>query len=232
MNLLVSFVGHWYISVAFMILIIGLGNPGKKYEKTRHNIGFRVIEKLARKNNFPDFEFSQKFNALISKGKLGKERTILAKPQTFMNNSGKAVKSLMNFYKITSPGLARLNFAKQNLGGLVHQSFAKQNLGGLVVIHDDIDLPLGKIRISKGRGAAGHKGVESIIKELGTKNFDRFRIGIQPKSGKPKNVERFVLQKFTKGEGEIIKEVIEKTCKAAKLVLTERLNEAMKEYNK
>ena len=219
MNLLVSFVGHWYISVAFMILIIGLGNPGKKYEKTRHNIGFRVIEKLARKNNFPDFEFSQKFNALISKGKLGKERTILAKPQTFMNNSGKAVKSLMNFYKITSPGLARLNFAKQNLGGLV-------------VIHDDIDLPLGKIRISKGRGAAGHKGVESIIKELGTKNFDRFRIGIQPKSGKPKNVERFVLQKFTKGEGEIIKEVIEKTCKAAKLVLTERLNEAMKEYNK
>lgn len=168
-----------------MILIVGLGNPGRKYQKTRHNLGFRVIDEL---------------------GFLKDKKIILTKPKTFMNLSGKAVKSLMTKYKV--PPL------------------------NLWVIHDDIDLPLGKIRISKGRGAAGHKGVESIIKELKTKNFVRLRIGIQPKTGKPRNPEKFVLQKFTKGEERIIKEVIKKSVEAIEMVLKEDLEKAMSKFNK
>jgi len=168
-----------------MILIVGLGNPGKKYQKTRHNIGFRVVDELKS---------------------LNLKRVILVKPKTFMNLSGKAVKSLMTKYKV--PPL------------------------NLWVIHDDIDLPLGKIRISVGRGAAGHKGVESIIKELGTKNFVRFRIGICPKAGKPKNIEKFVLQKFNKKEEKLVKEVIKKTTQAIEFSLKEGLEKAMSKYNK
>jgi PTH1 family peptidyl-tRNA hydrolase len=168
-----------------MILIVGLGNPGKKYEKTRHNLGFRVVDEL---------------------GFLNREKIVLVKPKTFMNLSGKAVKSLIKKYKMP--------------------------IINLWVAHDDIDIPLGKIRISKGRGAAGHKGVESIIKELGTKNFIRFRIGILPKTGKPKKPEKFVLQKFNKNEERIVKEVIEKAMKAIDFSLKEGLEKAMSKYNK
>ncbi len=168
-----------------MILIVGLGNPGKKFQKTRHNLGFRVIDELKS---------------------LNLKNVTLAKPKTFMNLSGKAVKSLMTKYKV--PPL------------------------NLWVIHDDIDLPLGKIRISKGRGAAGHKGVESIIRELKTKNFIRFRIGIQPKEFKPKNVEKFVLQKFNKDEEELVKEAIKKTAEAIEFSLKVGLAKTMSRYNK
>ncbi len=168
-----------------MILIVGLGNPGRKYQKTRHNIGFRVVDELKS---------------------LNLKNVTLAKPKTFMNLSGKAVKSLMTKYK--APPL------------------------NLWVIHDDIDLPLGKIRISKGRGAAGHKGVESIIKELKTKNFIRFRIGTQPKIGKPKNAETFVLQKFNKDEEGLVKEAIKKTAEAIEFSLKVGLAKTMSRYNK
>lgn len=144
-----------------MIVIVGLGNPGKKYEKTRHNIGSRVIDELKS---------------------LGLENVVLAKPTTFMNESGKAVKKLITNYKLQTINLW--------------------------IIHDDIDLPLGEFKISFGRGSAGHKGVQSIINELGTKDFNRIRIGICPKSGKPENVEKFVLQKFSKEEEKILKETI------------------------
>ena len=164
-----------------MIIIVGLGNPGKRYKNTRHNIGFQVVDEFAKENDFPEFRLSKKSNALVSE----KENIVLVKPQTFMNESGKAVKALL-----------------KNTTRTV-----------LVVIHDDIDLPLGKIRISKNRGSAGHKGVESIIKEIGTKDFTRFRIGINPafakaSAGKPKNVEKYVLQKFNKEEEKIIEQVI------------------------
>ena len=147
-----------------MILIVGLGNPGRKYENTRHNIGSRAIAEL------------KVFNL---------ENVILAKPSTFMNESGKAVKKLINNYQLT--------------------------ISNLIVIHDDIDLPLGKIRIVKNRGAAGHKGVESIIRELKTKNFVRFRIGIKNQELRIKNTEGFVLERFNKEEEKIVKEVIKKT---------------------
>ena len=175
-----------------MILIVGLGNPGKKYQLTRHNIGFRVVDAFFKKNRdvyfFSNFRLEKKFQAVISAGKFNDKKIILAKPQTFVNLSGKAVKKLISNFQFP--------------------------ISNLLVIHDDIDLPLRKIRISKGRGAAGHKGVESIINELRTKNFVRFRIGIIPKSGKPKNPEKFVLQKFNKEEEKIVKEVIKKTATA------------------
>ena len=193
--------------INYMIIIIGLGNPGSKYQKTRHNLGFRVIDKFAREEKFPQFKVSKKFNSLILKGKLNKKRIILVKPRTFMNESGKAVKSLVAFYKITRPGL--------------------------VVIHDDIDLPLGEIKIVKNRGAAGHKGAQSIIGELGTKNFIRFRIGIKPKpyTLTLKTLDKFVLQKFNKEEEKVLKEVITRTYQAIKTAITEGIKKAMQKFN-
>lgn len=173
---------------------------------------------------FPNFKFNKKFNALISKGIFNKKKIVLALPETFMNLSGKSVKSLTTNYKLPTTNLW--------------------------VIHDDIDLPLEKIRIVKNRGSAGHKGVESIIKELETKNFVRFRIGILPKTGKPKNLEKFVLQKpseakpseagdetksqrpFSKGEEKIVKEVIKKAVEAIEFSLKTGLEKAMSRFNK
>jgi len=173
-----------------MILIVGLGNPGKKYQNTRHNIGSRTIDELES---------------------LNLKDVVLAKPRTFMNNSGQAVKSLIQTY------------FTNNTMVLLSKYFW--------IAHDDIDLPLGKIKISKGRGSAGHKGIESIIKELGTKNFVRFRIGICPKTGKPKNPERFVLQNFNKEEEKIVKEAIKKTAAAIEYFLKEGLEKTMSKYN-
>jgi len=173
-----------------MILIVGLGNPGKKYQNTRHNIGSRTIDELES---------------------LNLKDVVLAKPRTFMNNSGQAVKSLIQTY-FTS-----------NTMVLLSKYFW--------IAHDDIDLPLGKIKISKGRGSAGHKGIESIIKELGTKNFVRFRIGICPKTGKPKNPERFVLQNFNKEEEKNVKDAIKKTAEAIEFCLKEGLEKAMTKFN-
>lgn len=164
-----------------MFLIVGLGNPGKEYEKTRHNVGFMVLDEFTKTHEFPSFKLSKKHSSLVSEGKLSEAKVVLVKPQTFMNNSGKAVASL-----------ARLSFPKLSL--------AKELAGELVVIHDDIDISLGKTKVSKGSGSAGHKGVDSIIQSLGTKNFTRIRIGIQPKTGKPKNVEDFVLKPFKNSE--------------------------------
>jgi len=168
-----------------MILIVGLGNPGKKFQKTRHNVGFRVIDELKS---------------------LNLKNVTLAKPKTFMNLSGKVVKKLIENCKL--------------------------EIRNLIVIHDDLDLPLGKIRIVKNRGAAGHKGVESIIKELKTKNFVRLRIGIQPKTGKPRNPEKFVLQKFNKNEEGLVKEAIKKTAEAIEFSLKVGLAKTMSRYNK
>ena len=148
-----------------MLLIVGLGNPGKKYEKTRHNVGSRVVGEL-KSLNLKDI--------------------ILVQPTTFMNESGRAVKKITKNYKLKTENL--------------------------IVVHDDIDLPLGEFKIQKNRGSAGHKGVQSIIDSLGTKDFTRIRIGIKPEQYyRPfRSTEKFVLEKFTKDEEEILKEVIPK----------------------
>ena len=160
------------------ILIVGLGNPGKQYEKTRHNVGFLALDTFAKEHGFPEFTLSKKYSSLTSEGILNQVKVVLAKPQTFMNTSGLAIKSLL-----PKPSL--------------------------VVVHDDIDIPLGKVKISENRGSAGHKGVDSIIQTLGTKNFTRVRIGIQPAKGKPKNVEGFVLKSFQKAELPLLQSAIQ-----------------------
>ncbi len=176
-----------------MTIIIGLGNPGQKYKKTRHNLGFRVVDEFAKENNFPEFKFVKKYKALISK----KDELILVKPQTFMNESGKATRTVLGVTPRTV----------------------------LVVVHDDIDLPLGKFKISRNRGSAGHKGVQSIIKELSSKDFTRLRVGIRPARyrGLVRSTEKFVLQKFNKDEEKIIKEVVKKTVETLELFLTQGL---------
>jgi PTH1 family peptidyl-tRNA hydrolase len=166
-----------------MFLIVGLGNPGTKYIRTRHNIGFRIIDEFQNGNNFSNFEFSKRFNSLVSDGKIKNKTIILVKPKTFMNNSGKAIKEIASFYKIKS--------------------------SNIVIIHDDIDLVFGKMKLSKKRGSAGHKGVESIIKELKTKDFTRLRVGI--KNPECKNTEKFVLEKFTEEEEQKFKEIIKQS---------------------
>ena len=155
-----------------MKLIIGLGNPGTKYEKTRHNIGFMVLDVLIKNEQFDS------------------KKVKLIKPQTFMNNSGQEVKKITDYYKIKPEDI--------------------------IVIHDDIDLPLGEIKIQQNRSSAGHKGVQSIIDSLGTKDFTRMRIGIRPEE-LIQETEKFVIQKFTQEEQDIINETIKK---AATLVAT------------
>jgi PTH1 family peptidyl-tRNA hydrolase len=187
-----------------MFLIIGLGNPGQKYQNTWHNLGFLVLDEFARENSFPDFRSEKKSNSLVSK----REGAILAKPQTFMNDSGKAVKELTRRYSLDA--------------------------NQLIIIHDDADLHVGQIRVSKNRGTAGHKGVESIIKALKTKNFTRIRIGSRPNNYVPgsKMLVRFVLKKFTKNDEKFVEETIEKTISVIEMILEGNSAKAMNEYNK
>ena len=198
-----------------MFLILGLGNPGDKYKKTRHNVGFRIVEEMKKRGDFPDFSSSKKAKSELCSGFLGGEKIILVKPQTLMNDSGKAAKFLISNLKFPSGG-------------------GTGKIKNLIVIHDDLDLPLGKIKIVKGRGAAGHKGVDSIIKELKTKSFVRFRVGIRAEKTrvKRKTMEGFVLQKFNKEEEVVLKRVIDDACRAIEMVLEKGLEKAMTEFNK
>ena len=182
-----------------MILIVGLGNPGKKFENTRHNAGFMAVDFFAKKNSFPEFELSKKYESLVSK----KGDIMLAKPQTFMNESGRAIKAIL----------------KNSKEALV------------VAIHDDIDLPIGKLKIVKERGSAGHKGIESIVKNVGNEGLVRFRLGIQPENGKPKNREGIVIKKFTKKEMDILITATKKTTEALDTFIKEGLQKAMNKFN-
>ncbi|MEK7599308.1 MAG: aminoacyl-tRNA hydrolase [Patescibacteria group bacterium] len=162
-----------------MKIIIGLGNPGKEYHQTRHNAGRMAAQYFARKNDFPEFEFSKKYQSLIADKKIKDEKFLLLLPETFMNHSSKAVK-----------GLPPKN---------------------LTIIHDDIDLPLGKLKISFGRGSGGHKGVESIIRTLKTKDFWRIRIGVAPKKKPPqKEIPKFLLSDFKPSELKELQKIFKK----------------------
>jgi PTH1 family peptidyl-tRNA hydrolase len=167
-----------------MKLIIGLGNPGEKYKNNRHNSGFIIMDELKKDWDFPDFEFSKKFNAEISENNAQGEKTMLVKPQTFMNNSGEAVQKIMDFYKLSPEEIT--------------------------VIHDDLDIELGKMKISSDSSSAGHNGIESIIEKLGTQNFKRIRIGIEGEEKRKNRAvpgEVFVLQDFSEDELEMIKKL-------------------------
>jgi PTH1 family peptidyl-tRNA hydrolase len=182
-------------------LIVGLGNPGKRYDATRHNIGFMVLEKLAR-----DWEVEVKnrsFNALWGKRTIAGNNVLLAKPQTFMNLSGTAVRQL--------------------------QSFFKTDISNLIVIHDDLDLPFGAIRLKSGGGTAGHKGLASIESNLGTSGFVRVRLGI----GKPvdkSRIEGYVLEPFRKEEQEVLPEVVGRAADACAEIVLNGLQKAIGKY--
>jgi len=182
-------------------LIVGLGNPGKRYEPTRHNIGFMVLEKLAAQL---EIDIKQKsFNALWGKGAIAGNNVLLAQPQTFMNLSGTAVRQL--------------------------QSFFKTDISNLVVIHDDLDLPFGAIRLKAGGGTAGHKGLASIESELGTAGFIRVRLGI----GKPvdkSRIESYVLEPFRKEERELLPDVIDRAADASAEIVLNGLQKAISKY--
>lgn len=168
-----------------MKLIIGLGNPGEKYKKTRHNAGFLAVDKLVSSIKYQVLSTQSKFKTEISQGLLDNEKVILVKPQTFMNESGKAVRAVLDYYKIKPEDI--------------------------IVIHDDLDIPLGEYKISKNKNSGGHKGVQSVIDSLGTKDFTRIRIGIEIQNLPHKiPTEKFVLEKFGKEEIGIIESVIEK----------------------
>jgi len=167
-------------------LIIGLGNPGTIYKNTRHNVGFMVLDKLQKKQaDFSNWKDDKKNQSKISKAKINGQTIILAKPQTFMNKSGQAVSKMVEYYKI--------------------------DLENLLVIHDDIDILLGKFKMQREKSSAGHKGIESIINQLGSKDFWRLRIGIaRPERKKMGNVTDFVLRNFTILEKKKFKKMIEK----------------------
>lgn len=174
-----------------MLIVVGLGNPGAKYEFTRHNAGFMALDHLVRARGL-EWEYNKKFDADIIKN----GDTIYVKPRTFMNNSGTALCALLSYYKLLP----------KKFGFLKEKNLDLANM--LVVIHDDIDIELGKFKLSQNSRAAGHKGVQSIIDCLKTKNFKRLRIGI--KSNKPEQMQTmdFVLQKFPAEEQKIIEQTI------------------------
>jgi len=166
-----------------MKLIIGLGNPEKEYAGTRHNVGFLLVDKIREKYAFPKFEFKKNFQAEISKGKITDTETLLVKPQTFMNLSGEATQAILNFYKITPDDL--------------------------FVIHDDLDIGLGKYKLATDSSSAGHNGVQNIIEKLGTQKFRRIRVGIgqsieDKETCRLATAHDFVLGKFTPEELEIL----------------------------
>jgi PTH1 family peptidyl-tRNA hydrolase len=183
-------------------LIVGLGNPGREYRMTRHNIGFMAIDTLASSLNCKLTKVQ--FKAIIGTSLLANNKIILAKPQTFMNLSGQAVSSLMHFYKIPP-----------------------QNL---MIINDDIDLPLGTVRIRPAGGSAGQKGIESIIARLGTQDFPRLRLGIGRPPGQMIPAD-YVLQSFSSGESEVLQAVLDRAVDAVKLFVSEDLDAAMNKFN-
>jgi len=188
-----------------MKLIVGLGNPTEKYADTRHNLGFMVVDALAKKENLV-WKIEKKFNAEIVFKKQEKNSFILVKPQTMMNASGYAVAKLASFYKIKNEDIW--------------------------IIHDDIDLSLGKNKIRLGGAAAGHHGVESIINQLGNDKFIRFRLGIgHPGRGADHLVERYVLENFNQKEKNEIKKIIKKNLQALELALQKGVTKAMNRFN-
>ncbi|MCX6790492.1 MAG: aminoacyl-tRNA hydrolase, partial [Candidatus Kaiserbacteria bacterium] len=190
------------------LVIVGLGNPGKEYEKTRHNAGRSAVELIAKNESVGEFIFNKTSNALVVKGSVGGENATLVLPETMMNLSGKAV---IPFVK--SPKAAK----------------------NLVVIHDDLDLPLGTVKMVFGRGSGGHKGVESIMRALKTKEFARIRIGISAagKKNQAKKVQgeekviKMVIGKWKPTEEVTVKKVLKKVAEATRIFASEGIEAAM-----
>jgi PTH1 family peptidyl-tRNA hydrolase len=184
-------------------LVVGLGNPGRKYEKTRHNAGFQVAETLC---NELRLSFTEKENYIIAEGEVDNTSLFILKPQTFMNLSGRAVSAFLRY---------REDIAAENI----------------FVAYDDLDLPVGKLRLRKGGSGGGHKGVKSIIQELGIRDFYHVRIGID-KPPLKELVDDYVLGKFNPTEKKVINEAVENAVSCIKMCILEGRAKAMNEFNK
>ena len=184
-------------------LIAGLGNPGKDYRDTRHNIGFMTVDRLAERLGIAFTRTQSK--ALITDGRYQGHRIYLAKPQTFMNASGQAISALIKFYKIP--------------------------LKNLLVAYDDVDLPFEAIRMKPSGGSAGHRGMKNIIQQLGTQNFPRLRLGVGRSYGS-KQAADYVLKPFSKEESEFLSVYIDRAAEAALAYVTEGIQHAMTAYNR
>ncbi|HHS97081.1 MAG TPA: aminoacyl-tRNA hydrolase [Chloroflexi bacterium] len=184
-----------------MYLIAGLGNPGTRYARNRHNVGFRCLRRLAKAH---DLEFRGRKRARIARGTIAGRPVLLARPRTFMNESGRAIAPLVRFHKVP--------------------------LDHLLVIYDDMDLPLGTLRIRPKGGSGGHRGMQSIIDALGSRDFPRLRIGIgrPPEGVDPAD---YVLQDFSPEEEAVVEEVLERAVAAVETWLAEGIDEAMSRFN-
>ena len=183
-----------------MYIIVGLGNPGSKYENTRHNMGFKAIDAMA--SEFGIDVNRAKFKGLIGEGRIGSEKVILLKPQTYMNLSGQSVREIMNFYKIPEENL--------------------------IVIYDDFDLPIGSIRVRKSGGPGTYNGMKSVIQELGSRKFPRVRVGIGSSDG---STIQFVIGKVGKDEQQILNEAAEAAASAAADIIRIGIENAMNIHN-
>ena len=189
-----------------MKLICGLGNPGREYERHRHNIGFRVVDELCRRTGTALSQ--EKFEARIGQGTLGRERVVFLQPQTFMNHSGFALAPALRFYKI--------------------------ELSDVLVIHDELDLPFGRIQVKSGGGAGGHNGLRSILEQLGEDGFPRLRFGI----GKPEGpnakarVTGYVLSNFSPEEEGSLNDLIVRAADASETWAREGIAAAMNRFNR
>lgn len=185
-----------------MKVMIGLGNPGKKYEETRHNAGFMAIDTISEKWGIPVTQ--NKFRALVGEGRLEGEKVLLVKPQTYMNLSGESVAEILHFYKLIPDEL--------------------------VVIFDDLDLPTGQLRLREKGSAGGHNGIKSMIQHLGTQEFKRIKVGIgRPEPGR--SVSDYVLQTFPAAERKAIDEAVSLAAEAAAMWVKEPFLKVMNHYN-
>ncbi len=186
--------------------MVGLGNPGSKYEFTRHNIGFRTVDSLAQDIEV-EFKKVKSYYSLISRGMINNQKVILIKPQTFMNLSGRAVSKVVSYYKIP--------------------------LQDLLIVYDDLNLELGQVRIRKKGSAGGHKGIESIMQYLNSEEIPRLRIGIgNPSVNFNFNCMSYVLSNFNNDEKDKIEELIQLSTEAIKTVIEDGFEKAMRKYNR
>jgi PTH1 family peptidyl-tRNA hydrolase len=192
--------------------IAGLGNPGQEYENTRHNTGRIVLNAVAKEFEADDFSFDKKMNALVAKGKIGKEKITFIEPETFMNKSGSAIKYLVKSVKAAEK---------------------------LVIIYDDFQLPIGRIKISFNRSSGGHNGLESVIKAIKTEAFIRIRVGTAAENAKgnakvphgDEKILKFILGKYKDDETKELKKVSKKTAEAIEMIIKEGREKAMSVFN-
>ena len=206
-----------------MFYVLGLGNPGEEYDNTRHNTGRIILSGLIKKYEFSEVEFDKKYNAMVSEGKIGKEKVSALMPETFMNKSGETVGKIKDWKsKVVGKGKDK-----------------RIEISNLIVIHDDLDIPFGKFKVSFNKSSGGHKGVESIIKAIKTEAFIRIRVGICPvtpngKMKKPsgdKIIGDFILAKFKPAESDTMKKVATMGAEAIAMVIEEGKDKAMGKYN-